>query len=74
MSKANRTSRLGRWLTENDVTYQELAERLGVTEPAIHHYIARRNQPSAETLVRLSEITKIPPRELLDSFEQEPVV
>ncbi len=69
MSKATKMTVLADWLTENEVTYAELAEKLGVTEPAIHHYIAGRNRPSAETLVKLSEITGISGRALLSSFE-----
>lgn len=73
MLKANKDTRLGRWLTENDVTYAQLAERLGVTEAAIYHYVAGRNKPNADKLLRLSEITEIPPAELLASFTVEPV-
>lgn len=58
-------TRLERWLTENDVTYEDLADRLGVTSPAIFHYIAGRNRPSADKLVRLSQITGIPAGELI---------
>lgn len=58
-------TRLEQWLTDNDVTYEDLAERLGVTSPAIFHYIKGRNRPSADKLVKLSEITGIPAGELL---------
>ena len=57
--------RLERWLTENHVTYEYLAGKLGVTSPAIFHYVEGRNLPSAKNLVRLSEITGIPCGELL---------
>ncbi len=73
MAKANHKSRLGRWLTESGVTYEELAEQLGVTPPAVLHYVAGRNRPSAETLLKLSEITGIPPGELLASIVREVV-
>jgi transcriptional regulator with XRE-family HTH domain len=69
--KANKDTRLGRWLTENDVTYAELAERMGITDAAIYHWIAGRNFPNAEKLLKLSEITSIAPGELLASFEKE---
>lgn len=65
MAKATKMARLERWITENDVTYEDLAKRLGVTSPAIFHYIEGRNRPSAEKLVLLSEITGIPCAELL---------
>lgn len=65
MAKATKMLRLERWLTENDVTYEDLARRLGVTSPAIFHYIEGRNRPSAEKLVKLSEITGISCAELL---------
>lgn len=65
MAKATKMTRLAEWVTDNDWTYQDLADRLGVTEPAIHHYIQGRNHPSAEKLIKLSEITGIPPNELM---------
>jgi transcriptional regulator with XRE-family HTH domain len=65
MAKANKMIRLEQWLTENDVTYEDLAKRLDVTSPAIFHYIKGRNRPSAEMLVRLSEITGISCADLL---------
>lgn len=69
MAKATKMLRLEQWLTDNDVTYEDLAKRLGVTSPAIFHYIEGRNRPSAERLVRLSEITGIPCAELLATDE-----
>ncbi len=60
-------TRLEQWLTENDVTYEELAEQLGVSSPAIFHYIRGRNRPTADNLVKLSEITGIPCSELISS-------
>lgn len=77
MAKATKMIRLERWLTENDVTYEDLAKRLGVTSPAIFHYIEGRNRPSAEKLVKLSEITGISCAELLgpdDGAKKKPVV
>lgn len=65
MAKATKMIRLEQWLTENDVTYEDLAKRLGVTSPAIFHYIEGRNRPNAEKLVKLSEITGISCAELL---------
>jgi transcriptional regulator with XRE-family HTH domain len=65
MPTATKMVRLEKWLTENKVTYQDLATRLGVTEGAVHHYVAGRNRPKAETLVKLSEITGISPGDLL---------
>lgn len=69
MAKATKMLRLERWITENDVTYEDLAKRLGVTSPAIFHYIEGRNRPSAEKLVKLSEITGISCAELLSEVE-----
>lgn len=65
MAKATKMARLERWLTENHVTYEDLAKRLGVTSPAIFHYIEGRNRPNAEKLVKLSEITGISCADLL---------
>lgn len=65
MAKAKKMRRLARWLTENHVTYPQLAELMGLTEAAISHYVEGRNLPSAKNLVRLSEITGIPCVELL---------
>lgn len=65
MAKAKKMRRLGKWLTENHVTYAELAEKLGVTEAAIYHYVDGRNLPGAKNLVKLSEITGITCSELL---------
>lgn len=58
--------RLERWLTKKKMSYPELAEKLGVTEAAIYHYVKGRNRPNAANLVRLSEITGISCGELLD--------
>jgi transcriptional regulator with XRE-family HTH domain len=71
MLKANKDTRLGRWLTQNNVTYAQLAERLGVTEAALYHYVKGRNKPSAENLLKLAEITGIAAGELLASFAPE---
>jgi transcriptional regulator with XRE-family HTH domain len=73
MAKATKMILLERWITENDVTYEELAKRLGVTSPAIFHYIEGRNAPSAANLVRLSEITGIPCADLISADEATPV-
>lgn len=65
MSKAKKMRRLEKWLTENQKTYSDMAELLGVTEAAISHYVEGRNFPNALNLVRISEITGIPCSELL---------
>lgn len=65
MANATPMTRLEKWLTENHVTYEDLAERLGVTSPAIFHYIKGRNRPSADKLVKLAQITGIPAGDLI---------
>lgn len=65
MATATKMVRLEQWLTDNDETYEGLAEKLGITAPAVHHYIAGRNSPSAHTLIRISEITGIAPSDLI---------
>lgn len=62
---AKKMHRLEKWITENQLTYPLVAERLGVTEAAVYHYVAGRNRPSADMLVKLSEITGISCSELL---------
>lgn len=67
MANATPMTRLEHWLTENDVTYEELAEKLGVSSPAIFHYVRGRNRPTAANLVKISEITGIPCNDLISS-------
>lgn len=74
MAKATKMLRLEQWVTENDVTYEDLARRLGVTSPAIFHYIEGRNRPSADKLVKLSEITGIPCADLMGAIDESAAV
>ena len=66
MTIATPMTRLERWVAENDVTYDQLAKQVGVTTPALYHYVRGRNKPSAQNLVKLSQITGIPCEELME--------
>jgi transcriptional regulator with XRE-family HTH domain len=62
-----RMSILRYWLKANGISYEDLAAKIGVTAPALNHYVNGRNFPSAPTLMRLSEVTGIAPSELIRS-------
>lgn len=45
------------WLADTGTTQDRLAEQLGVTAPAISHYVTGRHKPSVDRLMALSRIT-----------------
>lgn len=44
--------RLKQIMTETGVTQRQVAEAIGVTEPALNHYINGRREPDIATLVK----------------------
>lgn len=47
--------RLKQIMTETGVTQRQVAEAIGVTEPALNHYINGRREPDIATLVKLAD-------------------
>jgi|GEM_PF-5177596 len=56
---------LVRWLSDSGTTQDQLAGKLGVTAPAISHYVTGRHRPSLDRLLALSRITGLSIDDLL---------
>lgn len=47
--------RLKQIMADTGVTQREVAEAIGVTEPAMNHYINGRREPDIKTLIKLAD-------------------
>lgn len=47
--------RLKQIMEETGVTQQQVADAIGVTAPAMNHYINGRREPDIETLIKLAD-------------------
>ena len=50
---------LKNYLTENNLTQRELAEKLNTTEASVSRYVSGARTPSFETLVKIAKIIGI---------------
>jgi len=62
--------RLRQYLEERDITQKSLAERMGVTQPAISGWLSGEYSPSIDNLRQLSRITGLSIDDLLDQPAQ----
>lgn len=53
-------------LIENQRTNKWLAQKLGVMESTVSRWCTNNSQPSLETLVKIAEILKVKPGDLLN--------
>jgi transcriptional regulator with XRE-family HTH domain len=60
------THPLKQWRSDQGLTQEAAAERLGLTEPTLSRYEKRRRTPSLTQAAKLSEKTGIP----IDAFVQ----
>lgn len=46
------------WLSDNDMKFGELADRLGVTRTAVHWWALGRSRPSPSSIDQISQLTR----------------
>lgn len=46
-------------MTDNDVTQNELARRMEVSQPTVSDWLNEKTFPSTENLIRLAEVTGV---------------
>ncbi len=65
-----KTQRLLRhWFKATGLSQREAAERLGVTQGTLSHWLTNRRKPSLNVLDRVSKVTGINPLELRPDFK-----
>ena len=58
--------KLKEWLTANNHSQEWLARQLGVTQGAVSHWITGRMTPTADNLVKMSDVTGLTLDQLMD--------
>lgn len=61
--------RLRELMTERRVTQQELAERIGCSQPAVSQMLNRNCRPQKKTILKLAEALNVQPQELWPDLE-----
>ena len=61
--------RLKEHMTAKQISQQELAERIGCTQPAISQMLSRKRRPQKQTILKLAEALHVQPRELWPDIE-----
>ncbi|MCU0874231.1 MAG: helix-turn-helix domain-containing protein [Pirellulaceae bacterium] len=61
--------RLQALMTEKCVTQQELAQRIGCSQPAVSQMLKRSRRPHKKTILKLAEALSVPPHELWPDLE-----
>ena len=56
-------------MTERCVTQQELAERIGCSQPAVSQMLNRNCRPQKKTILKLAEALNVQPQELWPDLE-----
>jgi DNA-binding transcriptional regulator YdaS (Cro superfamily) len=46
------------WLSDNDMKFGELADRLGVSRTAVHWWAAGRSRPSPSSIDAIAKLTR----------------
>ena len=54
------------WMASQNLTQEQLAEKLGVTQGAVSHWLVGRWRPNIDTLLDLEELTGLTVHQLLD--------
>lgn len=57
---------LKQWMASQNLTQERLAEKLGVTQGAVSHWLVGRARPSLDVLLDLEEVTGLTLHQLLD--------
>jgi transcriptional regulator with XRE-family HTH domain len=62
-------NRLRELMTEKCVTQQELAQRIGCSQPAVSQMLNRNSRPHKKTILKLAEALNVQPQELWPDLE-----
>ncbi len=51
---------ISNYLKENNLSQQEAADKLGVSQAALHNWLSGKNKPSGDHLKRIYEVCEVP--------------
>lgn len=69
LQEASFTERLKTILQEKNITQEELAERIGCTQPAISKILSRKSRPQRKTILKMAAALHVEPSELWPDLE-----
>jgi len=67
--EADFAERLRKLMADKCVTQQELAERVGCSQPAVSQMLNRKCRPQKKTILKLAEALHVPPEDLWPDLE-----
>jgi transcriptional regulator with XRE-family HTH domain len=67
--EADFADRLRKLMTDKCVTQQELAERVGCSQPAVSQMLNRKCRPQKKTILKLAEALQVLPKDLWPDLE-----